>query len=322
MKMTYLPRLLAIGFIFFIFSSNVQAQSYPNRPIKLVIGYPPGAATDLFGRAIAKQMQDSMGQAIVVDNKVGAAGTVAAESVIRSAPDGYTLLNSASQIVINPFVQKLPFNTEKDLIPLAQTITVSYVLIASPNFPVNSVADLIDYAQKNPGKINYGSYGSGSGPHLSMAMLEKAAGVKMQHVQYRGSPQLLTALMAGEIDVAFDTTTSTLALIQSGKIKPLAIGGSKPSELLPNVPPVAKSYPGFDSDGWQGIFLPANTPIELVKKLNLEVNNALKSPTLKSLAESRGVKITGGSSEQFIAIMKQDLKKYEQVIRENNIKMD
>ena len=216
--MTYLSRLLALGLLLFVFGANLQAQTYPNRPIKMVIGYPPGAATDLFGRAIAKQMQDSLGQAIIVENKVGAAGTVAAEAVVRSAPDGYTLLNSASQIVINPFVQKLPFNTEKELIPVAQTITVSYVLIASPNFSANSVADLVEYAQKNPGKINYGSYGSGSGPHLSMAMLEKVAGVKMQHIQYRGSPQLLTALMAGEIDVAFDTTTSTLALIQAGKI--------------------------------------------------------------------------------------------------------
>ena len=144
----------------------------------------------------------------------------------------------------------------------------------------------------------------------------------MQHIQDRGSPQLLTALMAGEIDIAFDTTTSTLSLYQSGKIKALAIGGSKPSELFPNVDTVAKYYPGFDSDGWQGFFLPANTPIEIIKKLNLEINNALKSPSIKTLAESRGVRIVGGSSEQFSSLFKQELKKYEQLIVENNIKMD
>jgi len=317
-----LVRLFVMGLILLTPTSLILAQNYPSKPIKMIIGYPPGAATDLFGRAIAKQLQDSMGQAIIVENKVGAAATVATESVVRSLPDGYTILNSASQITINPFVQKLSFNTEKDLIPLIQTISVSYVLVSNPKFAPNNLAELVDYASKNSGKINYGSYGSGSGPHLSMAMLEKAAGIQMQHIQYRGSPQLLTALMAGEIDIAFDTTTSTLSLVQSGKIKALAIGGLKPSELFPNVPTIAKSYPGFDSDGWQGFLLPANTPSEIVKKLNLEINLALKSPVMKSLAESRGVRIVGGSSEQFSSFFKQELKKYEQLIIENNIKMD
>ena len=314
--------LLIFGFIILSPSSFINAQSYPSKPIKMIIGYPPGAATDLFGRAISKHLQDSMGQPFIVENKVGAAGSVAAESVVRSLPDGYTILNSASQITINPFVQKLSFNTSKDLIPLIQTISVSYVLVANPKFTANNLSELVDYASKNSGKINYGSFGSGSGPHLSMAMLEKAAGIQMQHIQYRGSPQLLTALMGGEIDIAFDTTTSTLSLIQSGKIKPLAIGGSKPSELLPNVPTIAKYYPGFDSDGWQGFFLPENTPTEIVKKLNIEINNALKNPNMKSLADNRGVRVVGGSSEQFSNFFKQELKKYEQLIIENNIKMD
>jgi tripartite-type tricarboxylate transporter receptor subunit TctC len=317
-----LVRLFVIGLLFLTSNSIVLAQSYPNKPIKLVIGFPPGAATDLFGRAIAKQLQDSMGQPLVVENKVGAAANVATESVVRSLPDGYTILNSASQISINPFVQKLSFNTEKDLIPLIQTISVSYVLIANPKFAANNLTELVDFASKNSGKINYGSYGSGSGPHLSMAMLEKAAGIQMQHIQYRGSPQLLTALMAGEIDIAFDTTTSTLALVQSGKIKALAIGGPRTSDLFPNVPTIARFYPGYDSDGWQGFFLPANTPSDIVKKLNLEINNALKNPAIKSLADSRGVRIVGGSSEQFSTFFKQELKKHEQLIVENNIKMD
>jgi len=317
-----LVRLFVIGLLFLTSNSIVLAQSYPNKPIKLVIGFPPGAATDLFGRAIAKQLQDSMGQPLVVENKVGAAANVATESVVRSQPDGYTILNSASQISINPFVQKLSFNTEKDLIPLIQTISVSYVLIANPKFAANNLTELVDFASKNSGKINYGSYGSGSGPHLSMAMLEKAAGIQMQHIQYRGSPQLLTALMAGEIDIAFDTTTSTLALVQSGKIKALAIGGPRTSDLFPNVPTIARFYPGYDSDGWQGFFLPANTPSDIVKKLNLEINNALKNPAIKSLADSRGVRIVGGSSEQFSTFFKQELKKHEQLIVENNIKMD
>jgi tripartite-type tricarboxylate transporter receptor subunit TctC len=311
--------LLGLGLLI---STLSNAQTYPNKTIKMVIGYPPGAATDLFGRAIAKNLQEITGQSVVVENKVGAAGTVAAEAIVRSNPDGYTILNSASQITINPFVQKLSFNTEKDLIPVIQTLSVSYVLITGPKFSVTSLSDLVEYAKKNPSKVNYGSYGNGSGPHLSMAMLEKLAGIEMQHIQYRGSPQLLTALLAGEIDVAFDTTTSILALVQAGKIKPLAIGGTKQSDLFPTVPTIAKSYPGFDSDGWQGFFVTAGTPTEIVKKLNADINKAMNSNELKALADARGVRIISGSSEQFSLFFKQELKKYEQVIRENNIKMD
>jgi tripartite-type tricarboxylate transporter receptor subunit TctC len=288
----------------------------------MIIGYPAGSSVDLYGRAISSKLQESFKQSFIVENKVGAAGTVAAEFVAHAPADGYTLLNTASQIVINPFVQKLSFNTEKDLIPVAQTLSVSYVLLTGPNFPANNLAELIDYIRKNPKKFNYGSYGNGSGPHLAMAMLQKASGIEVTHVQYKGSGQMLTALMADDIQLAFDTTTTTLELLKAGKLKAIAIGGPKIVEVLPNVPPIAQNYPGFNSDAWQGIFVPAGTSESIVKKLNLEINKVIQGKEFRDLARSRGVAIAPLSQEQFTDFVKAELKKYERLVRENNIYLD
>jgi tripartite-type tricarboxylate transporter receptor subunit TctC len=311
-----------LSVIIFCITNICFAQGYPNRTLKMIIGYPAGSSVDLYGRAIGSKLQESFKQAVVVENKVGAAGTVAAESVVHSPADGYTLLNTASQIVINPFVQKLSFNTEKDLIPVAQTLSVSYVLLTGPNFPANNLTELIDYVRKNPKKFNYGSYGNGSGPHLAMAMLQKAAGIEVTHVQYKGSGQMLTALMADDIQLTFDTTTTTLELLKAGKLKAIAIGGPKVVDVLPSVPPIAQNYPGFNSDGWQGVFVAAGTSEAIVKKLNLEINKIIQGKEFRDLARSRGVAVAPSSQEQFTAFVKAELKKYEQLVRENNIYLD
>jgi tripartite-type tricarboxylate transporter receptor subunit TctC len=308
--------------IIFCITNICFAQGYPNRTLKMIIGYPAGSSVDLYGRAISSKLQESFKQAVIVENKVGAAGTVAAESVVHAPADGYTLLNTASQIVINPFVQKLSFNTEKDLIPVAQTLSISYVLLTGPNFPANNLTELVDYVRKNPKKFNYGSYGNGSGPHLAMAMLQKSAGIEVTHVQYKGSGQMLTALMADDIQLTFDTTTTTLELLKAGKLKAIAIGGPKAVEILPNVPPIAQSYPGFNSDGWQGIFVPAGTPGAIVKKLNLEINKVIQGKEFRDLAQTRGVAIAPSTQEQFTDFVKAELKKYERLVRENNIYLE
>ena len=316
-----LKRLL-IPAIFFGLTQLCSAQEYPNRTVKMIIGYPAGSSVDLYGRSISSKLQETFKQAFIVENKVGAAGTVAAESVVHAPADGYTILNTASQIAINPFVQKLNFNTEKDLIPVAQTLSISYVLLTGPQFPANNLAELIDYAKKNPKKLNYGSYGNGSGPHLAMAMLQKAAGIDVTHIQYRGSGQMLTALMSDEIQLTFDTTTTTLELLKAGKIKAIAIGGPKVVDVLPNVPPIAQTYTGFNSDGWQGIFLPTGTPDRIVKRLNLEINKITQAKEFRDLARSRGVVVMQLTQEQFADYFKAELKKYEQIVRENNIYLE
>lgn len=305
-----------------IFSTACLSQEYPNRTVKVIVGYPAGSSVDLYTRNISSKLQDRLKQAFVVENRVGAAGTVAAEAVVHASPDGYTLLSTASQIVINPFVQKISFNTEKDLVPIAQTLSISYLLVTSPNFPANNLNELVDYVRKNPKKFNYGSYGNGSGPHLAMAMLQRASGIEVTHVQYRGSGQMLTALMANDIQMSFDTTTATLELIKAGKLKAIAIGGPKVVDVLPSVQPIAQLYPGFNSDGWQGIFAPANTPSNVVRKLNLEINQIIQGAEFRDLAKSKGVSVSSSSQAEFADFVKSELKRYEQIVKENNIYLD
>jgi len=305
-----------------IFSTACLSQEYPNRTVKVIVGYPAGSSVDLYTRNISSKLQDRLKQAFVVENRVGAAGTVATEAVVHASPDGYTLLSTASQIVINPFVQKISFNTEKDLVPIAQTLSISYLLVTSPNFPANNLNELVDYVRKNPKKFNYGSYGNGSGPHLAMAMLQRASGIEVTHVQYRGSGQMLTALMANDIQMSFDTTTATLELIKAGKLKAIAIGGPKVVDVLPSVQPIAQLYPGFNSDGWQGIFAPANTPSNVVRKLNLEINQIIQGAEFRDLAKSKGVSVSSSSQAEFADFVKSELKRYEQIVKENNIYLD
>jgi tripartite-type tricarboxylate transporter receptor subunit TctC len=304
------------------FSSVSLSQTYPDRTVKMIVGYPAGSSVDLYTRTISSKLQEATKQGFIVENKVGAAGTVAAEAVVNAPRDGYTLLNTASQIVINPFVQKLSFNTEKDLIPVAQTLSISYLLLTAPNFPAGNLNELVDYVRKNPKKLNYGSYGNGSGPHLAMAMLQKAAGIEVTHVQYRGSGQMLTALMANDIQMAFDTTTATLELLKADKLKAIAIGGPKAIDALPTVQPIAELYPGFNSDGWQGIFAPAGTPSNTIKKLNLEINKIIQGTEFRELAKSKGVSVSSISQVEFANFIKSELKRYEQIVRENNIYLD
>ncbi|HEY9279539.1 MAG TPA: tripartite tricarboxylate transporter substrate binding protein [Eoetvoesiella sp.] len=325
MKAWILGRLLACvlasSLITLITIPTAFAQ-YPTKPIKMLIGYPPGSATDLFGRFIGDYLQRSMGQPIVIENRPGAAGNIAAEAAVRAPHDGYTLLNSASQIVINPFVQKLSFDPTKDLIPVTQTIGATYVLVTRSDFPANDLAGLIKHIKEKPGAFDYGSYGQGSGPHLTMAMLQRLAGMKAEHIAYRGSPQMLTAVIAGEIDMAFDTSTSVASHIESGRLKAIAVAGPQPLDVLPGIEPIAKTFPGFNTDGWQGIFVPAGTPQNVVLKLNAEIVKALKSPEFKTLADARGVAVVGSTQKEFEKYFKEELKKYEQVVKENDIRLE
>ena len=303
-------------------ASGWAQSNYPNKPVKMLIGYPPGSATDTFGRALGNQLQNTLGQAFVVDNRPGANTNIATEATVRAAADGYTVLNTASQIVINPWVMKIDFDTARDLIPVTQTLAVTYVLLVGPNFPAKTLPEVVAYTKKNAGKMNYGTYGSGSGSHLSMVMLQRASGLDAKHIPYRGSPQMLTALMAGEIDMCFDTTTSSAVHVQAGKMRAVALGGPLPLEVMPGVPTIASTYPGFDTDGWQGMFLPAGTPKAIVDLLASEVKKALATPELKALGVRSGVRLVGSTPAEFGRYVKDQLAKYEKVVKENNITVE
>lgn len=288
----------------------------------MVIPFVPGGPADLMGRAIGAKLRDSMGQPVVIDNRPGAAGVVASELVVRSAPDGYTVLYAVSTITVSPWVQKLSFDTEKDLTPVTQTTATSYVLVTTPKFPANSFEEFLAYVKAQPGRLTYGSYGPGSGPHITTEILMKLAGLNITHVPYKGSAPMLTDLIGGQINLAFDTTSSIVPYTSSGRLKALAIAGPLPIDLLPGVPTIAQTYPGFDTDAWQGVFVPAGTPKDIVAKLHAEIVKAIHLPDVAKLISDRGFRLVGSSPAQFSAYVKAELWKYEKVIRENNIRAE
>ena len=293
---------------------------YPNKPIRMVISFPPGGAADVMGRIVAGKLRDSMGQPIVVDNKAGAAGVVATEFVAHSAPDGYTILYAASTITVYPWIQKLSFDVEKDLIAVSQTTATTYALVTAPKFPASTFQEFLAYVKKQPGRLNYGSYGPGSGPHITMEVLKNLAKLEITHVPYKGSAPQLTDLIAGQIDMAFDTTAAVVPYVSAGRLKALAVAGPQPIDVLPGVPPIAQTFPGFDMDSWQGVFVPAGTPKEIVANLSAELGKAVHAPDAAKLIRERGFRPIGSSHEQFTDYVAAELKKYEKVIRQNNIR--
>lgn len=299
-----------------------RAQGYPTRPIRLVVAFPPGSTGDMVPRALAQKVQASIGQPVVIDNRPGAAGAIAAEAVAKAAPDGYTLLSTSSAVVINPHLVKTSFDVLKDLVPVVQTIAGSYVLVVQPTFPANTLREWIDHVRRNPGRFNYASYGSGSGPHLAMEILKASAGLYIVHVPFRGAAPAMQELLAGRIEMAFDTSVATLPHIRSGKLKAIAVGGPRPVEALPGVPTVAQTFPGFDTDGWQGLFAPAGTPPEVVARLNDEFVKAARSADFVKQMADLGFAAVGHRADAFTALVKTEYERYGRLIRERGIQPD
>lgn len=314
--------LLALAAMATLGPGAARAQGYPSRPIRIVVPFPPGSAGDTIPRALAQKVQASIGQPLVIDNRPGAAGVIGADAVAKAAPDGYTLLSHVSTVVINPHLMKTPYDALKDLVPVTQTVSGSYVLVVQPSFPANNLREWIEHVRRHPGRFNYASYGSGSGPHLAMEMLKAQAGLFIVHVPFRGAAPAMQELLAGRIEMAFDTTVAALAHIRSGKLKAIAVGGPRPVDALPGVPTVAQTFPGFDSDGWQGLFAPAGTPPEVVARLNDEFTKAVQAPDFVKQMADLGFAAVGSRAAAFAALVKADYNKYEHLIRERGIKPD
>ena len=313
---------LLLAILAILFSPPTPASEYPSKPIRMVVAFPPGGAADVVARIVANKLHDSMGQTIVVDNKPGAAGVIAADFVAHAVPDGYTILSTASTIAVSPWIQKLNYDTEKDLIAVAQTTASTYALVTLPKFTAASFQEFLEYARKQSGRLNYGSFGPGSGPHLTMEMLKNAAKLQITHVPYKGSAPLLTDLLAGHIDMGFDTTSSVIPYVSSGRLKVLALAGSQTMDVLPGVPTISQTFPGFDTDAWQGIFVPTGTPKEIVTKLSAEIVKTMRSPDVNKILAERGFRAVPKGHEQFTAYVRAELSKYEKVIKENNIRAE
>jgi len=318
-------RCWAIAALLAVFAQNAFAQAYPTHSIRLVVPFPAGGTTDILARAAAQKLSESLGQAVVVDNRPGAAGNIGADLVAKSAPDGYTLLmGTVGTHAINPSLYaKMPYDHVKDFVPVVLVAGVPNVLAVYPAFPVNSVAELIALAKSKPGTINFASSGSGTSIHMSGELFKAMAGVDMTHIPYKGSSPALTDLMGGQVQIMFDNLPSALPLIKAGKLRAIAVTSLKRAPALPDVPTISESgLPGFEASSWFGVLAPAGTPSPIVAKINADVNKWLQSPEAREQLLAQGANAAGGTPEQFAAHIRAETEKWAKVVKASGAKAD
>lgn len=313
---------LALGVAPCTLPASAQGAKWPDKPIRLIVPFAAGVSPDVVSRIIAEPLARVLGQPIVVDNRAGAAGIIGAEAAARSPGDGYTLFMTVNSIMgINPSVYaRLPYDPIKDFLPVTQVARVPYVLIAGNNQPHKSLKDLLAHARDKPGTIDYGSLGVGSGPHLVMEMMNNMAGVKMVHIPYKGSP--LPDVMAGQVPLAFEPATTAIPLVKMGRVRALAITSARRNAALPEVPTVAEVLPGYEGDGWQGFYMPAGTPKDIVARMNAEIAKILKQADVQQKLVELGLQPVGNSIDEFERISRGELDKWGKLARANNIRVD
>lgn len=300
------------------------AQGFPSRPLKLVVNFPPGGAADVMGRALAQQLGEQLRQQVVVENRPGANGNIGADAVAKSAADGHTLLmSSGGAVTVNPFLyNRMPFDAERDLVPVASVARVLVYLLTHPSLPVADTQAFIAHARANPGKLSYGSAGSGSSPHLAAEMFKRQARFEATHVPYKGAAPALTDLLAGQVQFMFDPGPG-LRHAKEGKLKLLAVGSPRRASALPDVPTLAEAgMAGFDADTTFGVYAPGGTPAALVAQLHDEINKALATPRLQEVIKGIGGESAALSREDFIAGQKRDRERLGAFIREAGIKVE
>lgn len=304
-------------------ASPVLAQAaWPARPVRMIVPLPPGGAADAIPRAVAQHLQEALNTPWVIDNRPGASGTIGADLVAKADPDGYTFLSHTSAITIQPHMGNAPYEVLRDFVPVGQTIAGSYVLVTRPSFPAGNLREWIAAVKQAPGRYSYGSHGSGSGPHLAMELLKEEADLFILHVPFRGAAPALQELLAGRLDMGFETTFAALPHIRAGRLKAIALGGSRTLDAMPGVGTVAEVFAGFDTDGWQGFFAPAGTPPEIVRRVSEETTRALRMPALANRIAELGFRPVGSTPEQFAAVVQRDYAKWGRVVRERRILPD
>ncbi len=299
--------------------------SYPDKPIRFIVTFAPGGGTDIFARAIAAKFTEAWGQPIIVDNRAGGNGNIGADTVAKAPADGYTiLLTTNATIVINPHLSKLPYDPVRDLAPVSQVATLPFVLLVYPSLAVKSVPELIALAKSKPGALNYGSSGGGGGAHLGGEMMKTAARIDMTHVPYKGAAPALVALLSGEVQFMFVSILTATPLIESNRVRAIAVSGLQRSPALPNVPAVAEApgLAGFETDLWYGMLAPAKTNPRIVDKLYRETRKVLFQPEFRSRFEPTGTQMAGTSPAEFAQTIKKDLAKWGEVIKTANIKLE
>jgi tripartite-type tricarboxylate transporter receptor subunit TctC len=290
----------------------------------MVVAFPPGGPTDIVSRVIAQRLSEQLGQQVIIDNKPGAGGNIAAELIANAPADGYTLFYNTSAIVIGPALySKVNYDTLKDFAPVALTASVPMVLAVNPNLPVRSVKEFLDLARSKPGQLNYSSSGTGTITHLASAMLSTQTGIQTQHVPYKGSAPGLVDLASGQTQFMIDTINTVLPYVRDGRLRGLAVSSMKRSSVLPDLPTLHESgLSGFDAAAWQGIVAPAATSSDIVQRLNAEVNKALAHPEVRAKLAAQGADVLGGTSAEYAAHLRSELPRWAKAVKDSGAKAD
>ena len=305
-------------------SRIAQAQTYPTRPVRMVVPFAPAGTTDILARLIGQSLSERLGQSFVIENRPGASTMIGTEAVVRSPADGYTLMLIGTAAAINAtlYENKISYNFLRDITPVASIFRVPNVVVVHPSVPVTTIPELIAYAKANPGRINVESPGAGTSSHLAGELFKVMTGVDMVHVQYRGNAPALTDLLAGQVQLGFDTMPASIEYIRAGKLRALGVSTLARSQALPDLPSVSEFVPGYESSGFFGIVAPAKTPSAIVDKLNKEINAALADPKMKTRLADLGGMILAGSPADFRSLIAEETDKWGKVIRAANIKAD
>lgn len=301
-----------------------QAQTYPAKPITLVVPFPPGGPTDQVARVLAQKLTEQMGQSVIVDNKPGANGNIGGGQVSKAAADGYTLLYNTSSITLSPSLYKnLSYDVQKDLAPVALTAVVPLALVVHPSIPANTVREFVEYAKANPDKLSYGSAGNGNVTHLAAFQFTQNLGIEATHVSYRGSAPADVDLVAGQIQFMTDTINSVMPFVKDKRLKLLAVTTAKRMALYPDVPTLAETVmPGFEAGAWQGVMAPAKTPPALVQRLNAEINKALQSDDVRAKLAVQGAEPLGSTPEEYQTYISKELQRWAGVVKSTGITLD
>jgi tripartite-type tricarboxylate transporter receptor subunit TctC len=302
---------------------TAAAESYPTRPLRWIVGFPPGGGADTVARIMGPWLAERLGQQVVIENRPGASTNLAAQAVINSAPDGYTLLfYGASTLVNTSIFHNLPFDVQRDIAPVAGLVTFPMMLVANPSLPAKSVAELIAHARANPGKVTMASFGTGTASHLAGELFKMMAGIDMVHVPYRGGAPMVTDLIAGQVQVGFDVMVTSLPHVRTGALRALAVAGSNRFDKLPDVPTIAETVPGYEAGTWAGVGVPKGTPPEIITRLDREIDAGLADPTVKSRLAEIGTIPMVLSAAEFAAYIAAESAKWATVVKFAGIKAE
>ena len=316
---------LCVAIAGFLSVCSVLAQAYPSKSIRLVVPFPPGGAVDFYARAVQPALAEALGQPVVIDNKAGASGMLGAGIVAQSAPDGYTLLlgNIASLAINVGIYDKMPYDPRKDFTHIVRTVDVNYVLVVHPSLPVKTFGELVQYAKANPGKLSYGSAGSGSLPHLGTELLKAQAGIDLVHVPYKGGGPMVTDALGGQIQVVLGDQANLMPHVQTGRLRALAVATTKRSANAANIPTIAESgLPGYDATAWQGLVGPAGMNAEVVKKINEAFNKVMVTPALRDKLIAGGLDPMGGTPAQFSRFIDSEITKWTKIAKDVGAKAE